>query len=122
DKEGLVYIADTWNQRIQVMTKDSSGTYLPLVNWDIVAWFGQSLDNKPYLAVDDNGNLYATDPEGYRVLHFTSQGMFVNFFGDYGTGPEGFNLPTGIISDGNGGVWIADAGNGRIMHFTIPSP
>ena len=122
DKNGLVYIADTWNQRIQVMKKDDTGKYVPLQNWEIVAWYGQSLDNKPYLSVDSNGNLYTTDPEGYRVLHFTAKGAFVNFFGDYGIGPNGFNLPTGIISDGKDGVWVADAGNGRVMHFTLPAP
>jgi sugar lactone lactonase YvrE len=121
DKAGLVYIADTWNQRIQVMVEDTSGNYTPLNNWEVVAWYGHSLDNYPYLAVDDNDNLYTTDPEGYRVLHFTTSGTFVNYFGDYGTGSNGFNLPTGIIVDGKGGVWIADAGNDRIMHFNLPT-
>jgi uncharacterized protein (TIGR03663 family) len=120
DQAGLVYIADTWNQRIQVMAGDVNGDYLPLNTWDVVAWYGQSLDNKPFIAVDDIGNLYTTDPEGYRVLHFTSVGTFVYYFGDYGIGANGFNLPTGIIVDGEGGVWIADAGNGRIMHFSLP--
>ncbi len=121
DKNGVVYVADTWNQRIQAMSKNESGIYTPLTNWEIVAWYGQSLDNKPFLAVDDNNNLYITDPEGQRVLHFTSSGSFVNYFGDYGTGPNQFNLPTGIITDRTGGVWIADAANNRIMHFTIPT-
>lgn len=121
DKDGLVYVVDTWNQRIQVMSKDAGGTYNPLNNWDVVAWYGQSLDNKPFLAVDNNGNLYATDPEGYRVLHFTTTGTFINYFGDYGTGPNQFDLPTGIIEDGKGGVWISDANNNRIMHFSLPA-
>jgi sugar lactone lactonase YvrE len=121
DQAGLVYIADTWNQRIQVMAGDVNGDYLPLNTWDVVAWYGQSLDNKPFIAVDDKGNLYTTDPEGYRVLHFTSVGTFINYFGDYGIGANGFNLPTGIIVDGKGGFWIADAGNGRIMHFSLPT-
>ncbi len=121
DKAGSVYIADTWNQRIQVMAPDVNGTYMPLKNWEIAAWYGQSLDNKPFLAVDNNGNLYATDPEGYRVLHFTTTGTFINYFGDFGPGDNQFNLPTGIISDGKGGVWIADAGNNRILHYTLPS-
>jgi predicted membrane-bound mannosyltransferase/sugar lactone lactonase YvrE len=121
DKDGLVYLADTWNQRIQVMAADANGSYLPLNNWEVVAWYGQSLDNKPFLAVDNNGNLYTTDPEGFRILHFTNIGTFVNYFGDYGTGTNGFNLPTGIIVDGEGGVWVADAGNGRIMHFSLPA-
>ena len=121
DMDGLVYIADTWNQRIQVMVADASGSYLPLINWEVVAWYGQSLDNKPFLAVDNNGHVFTTDPEGFRVLQFTTTGTFVNYFGDYGSGLNSFNLPTGISSDNNGGLWIADAGNGRIMHFTLPS-
>ncbi len=121
DKDGVVYVTDTWNQRIQVFAPDSSGNYIATNSWDVVAWYGQSLDNKPYLAVDDQGNLYTTDPEGYRVLHFTTSGAFVNYFGNYGSGVNQFNLPTGIVTDGKGGVWIADAGNNRIMHFTLPT-
>ena len=121
DQNDAVYIADTWNQRIQVMVPDSSGTYLPLINWEVYGWYGQSLDNKPFLAVDNNGNLYTTDPDGNRVLRFTTTGTFVNYFGDYGTGTNGFNLPTGIITDSKGGVWVADSGNNRIMHFTMPT-
>jgi uncharacterized protein (TIGR03663 family) len=120
DQNDAVYIADTWNQRIQVMVPDSSGAYLPLISWEVYGWYGQSLDNKPFLAVDGNGNLYVTDPEDNRVLHFTTTGAFVDYFGDYGTGTNGFNLPSGIITDGKGGVWVADAGNNRIMHFTLP--
>ncbi len=121
DKDGAVYIADTWNQRIQVMVPSADGSYLPLNNWEVYAWYGQSLDNKPFVALDNNGNLYTTDPEGSRVLHFTSTGTFVNYFGDLGSGTNTFNLPTGIISDGKGGVWVADAGNNRIMHFSLPA-
>jgi streptogramin lyase len=121
DKDGVVYVTDTWNQRIQAFASDSSGNYIATNSWEVVAWYGQSLDNKPYIAVDEQGNLYTTDPEGYRVLHFTTSGTFVNYFGDYGVGTDQFNLPTGIVTDGKGGVWIADAGNNRIMHFSLPS-
>ena len=52
DQAGLVYVADTWNQRIQVFQPDDQGQYSPLRSWDLQAWYGQSLENKPYLTVD----------------------------------------------------------------------
>ena len=66
--------------------------------------------------------MYAGDPEGYRVLQFTSQGEFVRYFGDLSTGNEGFGLVGGLAADSDSGVWVADTGNGRVMHFTMPPP
>ena len=120
DANGEVYVADTWNQRIQVFKPTQDGEYLPDRNWEMAAWYGQSLDNKPYLALDGKGNLYMTDPEGFRVLQFKTNGEFVRYWGDAGATPETFNLPTGISVDADGGVWITDAGNNRLMHFTLP--
>jgi uncharacterized protein (TIGR03663 family) len=121
DDDGLVYIADTWNQRIQIMAPDDSGNYIPLLNWEVVAWYGESLDNKPYLAVDSSGNLYVSDPEGFRILHFTRTGTFIDYFGDYGAGSNTFNLPTGLSVDSQDGLWVVDSANNRVMHFTIPT-
>ena len=119
---GLLYVADTWNQRIQSFTASGDYIYQPLNSWDLVAWYGQSLDNKPYLAVDSLGYVYATDPEGYRVLQFTSDGEFVRYWGDLSTGPDGFSLVSGIAVDKNDGIWVTDPGNNRIMHFILPPP
>jgi DNA-binding beta-propeller fold protein YncE len=122
DDEGYVYVADTWNQRLQVFMPDESGlTYTPLREWEIVGWYGQSLENKPSIAVTAEGRVFVSDPEGYRILEFNNQGEFVRYWGDFGTGPDGFNLPTGLTTDADGGLWIADAGNHRIMHFSIPT-
>lgn len=122
DNDGNVYVADTWNQRIQVFIPDEIEGYIPKTTWDISAWYGQSLDNKPYLAVDLDGRLFATDPEGYRVLQFETSGEFIQYWGDLGDNASTFNLPTGIAVDRDGGVWIVDSGNGRIMHFDLSEP
>ncbi len=122
DTQNRVFVADTWNQRIQSFLGSVDINYEPLSSWDVVGWYGQSLDNKPYLAADSQDYIYATDPEGYRVLQFTSQGEFVRYWGDLSSGPDGFALVGGIAVDAQDGIWISDAGNHRIMHFTLPPP
>jgi DNA-binding beta-propeller fold protein YncE len=123
DQAGRVYVADTWNQRIQVFEPDPSGLlFIPIAKWDLSAWYGQSLDNKPYLAVDNRGHVFVTDPDGYRVIEFTSEGGFIRFWGDYGGTAETFGMPAGIAVDASGGIWVTDAGNNRLMHFTLPLP
>jgi predicted membrane-bound mannosyltransferase/DNA-binding beta-propeller fold protein YncE len=123
DQDGKVYVADTWNQRIQVFEPDETGLlFTPIAKWDMSAWYGQSLDNKPYLAVDNLGHVFVTDPDGYRVIEFTTNGDFIRFWGDYGGTAELFGMPAGIAVDAAGGIWITDAGNNRLMHFTMPAP
>ncbi len=132
DSQGQVFVSDTGNKRVvvydadgnyltqvQIMAADGTGGYIPFLNWDVVAWYGQSLDNKPYVAVDTEGNLYISDPEGYRILHFTRTGTFVDYFGDYGNSLGTFNLPTGLAVDAQGGLWVVDSGNNRVMHFPL---
>ena len=121
DKTGKVFIADTWNQRIQVFAPSSDyKTYTYLRQWDISGWYGQSLDNKPFLAVDASGNVFATDPEANRILEFDNQGNFIRAWGDYGTGPDGFNLAAADAVDAQGNLWVSDANNNRLLHFTLP--
>ena len=119
DKTGNVYVADTWNQRIQVFSRLEDSTYIHETEWEVVAWFGQSLDNKPYIDVNEEGMVFITDPEGYRVLQFTQEGDFVQFWGDFGTELDSFGIPVGISVYLNGDVWVSDAGNNRIMQFSL---
>ena len=121
DIQGNLYVADTWNQRIQVFTPNTDGSvYTSTTQWNIAGWNGESLDNKPYLAVDRQGHVFATDPEAFRVLEFTTSGGFVRTWGDYGGGPENFGLVSGIAVDNQGRVWVSDAENNRLMRFTLP--
>jgi sugar lactone lactonase YvrE len=120
DADGNVYVADVWNQRIQVFTSGSDWLFNPEISWDIVGWYGQGLNNYPYLEVDERGHVFATDPEGYRVLEFTSTGEFVQYWGDFGVSSDRFSLPNGIAVDPTGGVWVLDAESARAMHFTVP--
>ncbi|MBA4384054.1 MAG: hypothetical protein C0410_04905 [Anaerolinea sp.] len=121
DKDGLLYVADTWNQRIQVFQPLSEGTsYGYLREWNVDAWTGQSVNNKPYIDVDKNGHVFVTDPDAYRVLEFDNIGNFIRGWGDYSSGIDGFGMPIGIAVDAEGRVWVSDAENGYMLRFTMP--
>jgi predicted membrane-bound mannosyltransferase/DNA-binding beta-propeller fold protein YncE len=120
---GNLYVVDTWNQRIQVFTPSQDGlTFIPLAQWDISGWFGQSLDNKPYIAVDKQGYVFITDPETERILEFDAQGAFIRGWGANALGSESVGLVTGIAMDAQGHVWVSDARNNRLLRFTLPIP
>jgi len=121
DPRGYLYVADTWNQRVQVFAPSEDGSsYSPFLQWDVSGWYGESLDNKPYLAVDNQGHLFVTDPEAYRVLEFTTNGEFIRTWGEYGIGAENFGLVAAIAVDVEGHVWVSDPANNRLMRFTMP--
>jgi len=116
--DGTVFVADTWNQRVQVFQWDAANeAYLYVREWPIVGWYGQSLDNKPFLTVDAQKRVYVADPEGYRVLVFDQFGKFLTTWGDYGAEAGRFALVAGLAVDPLGDIYVADAGNQRIMKF-----
>jgi sugar lactone lactonase YvrE len=121
DTHGVVYVADTWNQRIQSFVPSSDAmTFTPLKQWDVAGWAGQSLDNKPFIALDNQGHVFATDPDASRVIEYTTDGQLIQTWGDYGTGSTTFGIAAGIAVDAQGGVWVSDAGSNRVMRFTLP--
>ena len=118
DDEGRVYIADTWNSRIQIMLPDADLlSYSRNITWDVSAWYSESLENKPFLAVDSSYNTYVADPVMGRVLVFDIEGNFLFAFGAFGSAPNEIGLVGGIAIDSEGNVWIADALNNRLMRF-----
>lgn len=119
DEEGRLYVADTWNQRIQTFVETEDGSFVPELSWDVPGWYGQSLENKPYLAAGFPG-VFTTDPESSRILQFNRDGSPLRSWGEPGTGESNFGMVGSIALDGQGGVWVTDTGNGRIMHFTLP--
>ncbi len=118
---GWVYVADTWNQRIQAFapTEDAL-SFLPIKQWEVSAWIGQSLENKPFISVDAQSNVYIPDPEGLRILQFDSEGQFVRGWGLATEGFEGLGIVNGVAADPAGGVWVSDSENNRLLHFSLP--
>ena len=117
DSSGNVYVADSWNDRIQKF--DSCGTFL-------VKWGGYGTGDGQFnlprgIAADSSGNVYVADTKNYRIQKFSSiDGINYTIaakWGSYGPGDGQFNLPHGIAADSSGNVYVADSSNDRIQKF-----
>lgn len=82
---------------------------------------GQFRDGGRELTIGKDGNLYAPDFGGYRVLVFTPDGTFLRTIPDPAPPPPpgGFNQAMGVaVNDATGAVYVADTYNHRIQQFT----
>ncbi len=114
--DGSMYVTDTWNGRVQRVTGPPS--YFPVGEWPIDGWATNfSIYNKPYVATDSAGRVYVTDPEQYRVLIFDPDGNYLGKFGEFGTAANNFSLPNGIFIDSQDNIYVADAGNNRVLKY-----
>jgi sugar lactone lactonase YvrE len=107
---GEVAVADTWNRRVQIFRPDESGVvYSSTGEFSVEAWFGQSLDNKPFLTFSPYGTIFISDPEGSRILEFTMGGEFVRGWQDLSISTDLFSQPYGLDFDPAGNLWVADS-------------
>jgi tripartite motif-containing protein 71 len=72
---------------------------------------------EPAVAVDGQGRVYVTDPEGYRIIVFDGEGELVATFGLYGLDTGSFTLPTDVEVDGDGNIYVTDTDGQRVMRF-----
>ncbi|MBT5582053.1 MAG: hypothetical protein HOJ56_17230, partial [Acidimicrobiaceae bacterium] len=82
--------------------------------------------NPTGVAVDGDGNLYVTERYSHTIRKVTPAGEVTTFAGsagsagsDDGTGAAArFREPTGVAVDGDGNLYVADAGNNTIRKVT----
>ena len=58
DQNGTLLVADTWNRRVKRLDR----RYAAIANWRVPDWRSESVSDKPFVAADDNGMVYAGDP------------------------------------------------------------
>jgi sugar lactone lactonase YvrE len=134
DANGNLYIADSWNSRVRIVTPDGiirtfagSGIYAGGVR-DGDPATGADLGNPTGLWVDSNGNLLIAVSGGviYRVsldgTIFTVAGhgpLEGAGLGDGGPATSAFvQSPQGVTADPAGNLYIADTGNNRVRLAT----
>ncbi len=107
--DGNVYVADTWNHRVQKF--DANGKFLKQWQPDPGFWGPRSI------AVGDDGNVYVADTGNKRIVSFSPEGVQIEVWGSDGSAPGQFIEPVGLaVSDANE-LLVADTGNRRIQVF-----
>ena len=128
DGTGNLYITDQQNQRIRevstagiITTVAGNGSYG--FSGDGGTATGASLANSSGVAVDGSGNFYIADTQNNRIRKVSTAGSITtvagngtaSFSGDNGSATAAsLNNPVGVVVDGAGNVYIADAQNNRI--------
>lgn len=121
DTSGNIYVADTWNGRIQVF--DSEGNFLR--KWGAFASTNGELGDPLALfgprglEIDLDGNLLVADTGNKRIVRFSPAGEALGQIGGGGVIAGRFEEPTDVkVDPTDGSVLVADAWNGRIQRFT----
>ena len=120
--DGSVYVADTWNYRIQKFSADGQfvakwGTFVNLTTGQAGA-DRTGLYGPRGIAIAPDGDLYVTDTGNARVVVYGPDGTFRREFGTKGTGPSQLDEPVGIAVSADGTrIYVADSTNARISIF-----
>jgi len=113
DRFGNVYVADTFNNRIQKFNAD--GLYL--LQWGSFGP-GNGTFNLPWgIDCDFSGNVYVADSNNFLIQKFSPTGQFLVQWGGYGSEPGQFNYAAQLALDDSDYVYVADGDNGRVQKF-----
>jgi sugar lactone lactonase YvrE len=132
DAHGVVYVADTQNNRIRKVTAAGEVTTLAgsgKAGWADDAGTAAVLNQPDGLTVDAQGNVFVADTSNDRIRKVTAAGVVTTLAGNGGGGGNGdgagtaasFNKPQGIAVDSQGNLYVADTGSNRIRKLTPPA-
>lgn len=128
DGSGNIYVADYGNNLVRKI--DATGVVSTLAGSgapgaDDGAASSATFNLPEGIAVDASGNVYVADNGNNLIRKITPDGTVSTLAGSgaagfaNGTGKAAsFNSPFGIAADGNGNIFVADAGNNMIRKIT----
>ncbi|MBN1552818.1 TIGR03663 family protein [bacterium] len=109
DKQDNVYVADTWNHRIQKF--DNNGKFMFTFGDSSVFWAPKDV------VVDAEGNIYVVNTGMHKIQKFNRNGQQIWAVGSKGNGSVQFDEPVGIAMDSLGRLFVADTINQRISIY-----
>lgn len=117
--KGTLYVADGYNDRIQVFKPDGSlshkwgGPFAINIHGPFNGWFATITS----LAIGPRGNIFAADFYNHRIQKFAPDGTFLTSFGRKGSGEGEFLYPVAVAVADDGSIFVADYGNNRISKW-----
>jgi DNA-binding beta-propeller fold protein YncE len=111
--KGQIYVADSGNQRVVVLDKELNYVKeLASLQTQIMG----ALFAPFFITVSDE--VFVSDPLNNKVIFFDKTGVYLGKIGlGKGFSNEHFNNPSGIASDIEGNIYVADKNNNRIQIF-----
>ena len=133
DASGNLYIADTGNNRVRMVDKNT-GIIYTIVGTGLIGFTGDggqatlaNLHNPYGIAIDESGNLYVADNLNNRIREIESGIEIINTIAGNGIGSYAgdgtvatsaeLHNPFGIAIDADGNIYVADCSNNRIRRF-----
>jgi sugar lactone lactonase YvrE len=137
DEEGNVWVTDgrgareaeleaapdAANKGNQVVKFSPEGEVLMVLGTPGMAGAPPEALNQPNdVIVAPNGDILVSEGHSYqgphgRISRFSSDGTFLESFGEFGSGPGQFSVPHAMDFDSQGRLFVADRGNNRIQIF-----
>jgi DNA-binding beta-propeller fold protein YncE len=111
--DGLLYIADSFNNRVQLFT--DTGTYQSIIG---LPGSGVTLGFPYALALGPQNDLFVIEYMTARVSRFDlTTKKLLGRFGSQGRGEGEFSTPWGIDVNSKGTVYVADTDNRRLVEL-----
>ena len=118
--EDKIYVASYDNNRVDMF--DQSGKYIGIFGLDSKDTMG-SFGSPTGMAISGD-KLFVADKSRHKIIVYGKNNnsgaydLFINEFGQYGTGDKDLNTPSGVAAD-DSNIYVADTGNNCIKVFAF---
>ncbi|MBX3421595.1 MAG: hypothetical protein KF752_08575 [Pirellulaceae bacterium] len=118
DSDGLLWIADACNHRIQIFDLSRPEPEL-LDMWGQVGDQPGELHTPYGLAFDTDATVLVCEYGNHRIQRFTKSGQPLEIWGGYGKEPGKLLHPWGLVVDNSRRMHVLDTENFRVQRFVL---
>jgi len=123
DSSGNIYIADTGNHVIRVVTSGIISTIAGNNTGGYIGDGGAAVDAElefpASVAVDASGNIYIADSGNNAIREITASNGYINTILGAGVTSTLLNDPESIALDGKGNLYVCDSNGLRVLKFSL---